>query len=140
MEPTVPTVKPYAVEVFYDGDCPLCRREIEMIRRQDRRERIRFTDIAAADFQAEAYGTTRDALMAEIHGRDAAGEWLTGVEVFRRLYGEIGFGPLVAVSRWPLVAPALDLLYRWFAKRRLQLTGRCASDRCTVAGGEMTAE
>lgn len=25
----------WEVEVFFDGDCPLCKREIEMIRRRD---------------------------------------------------------------------------------------------------------
>ena len=35
------------VEVFYDGDCPLCMREIRMLTRKDRAARIQFTDIAA---------------------------------------------------------------------------------------------
>ena len=34
---------PVDVEVFYDGDCPLCTREIRLLRRLDRRGRIRFT-------------------------------------------------------------------------------------------------
>ena len=39
-------------EVFYDGECPLCMREIRMLRRMDRRGRIRFTDIAAPGLDA----------------------------------------------------------------------------------------
>ncbi|MCA9152358.1 MAG: DUF393 domain-containing protein, partial [Planctomycetales bacterium] len=35
-----------SVEVFYDGDCPLCKREIGFLQRRDRQGRIRFTDIA----------------------------------------------------------------------------------------------
>lgn len=132
MSKPAPPVGPYAVEVFFDGGCPLCRREIDMIRRKDKRGRIRFTDIAADGFNAAVYGKTFDGLMAEIHGRDSEGNWLIGVEVFRRLYGEIGFGPVVAMTRWPLVAPALDGLYKWFAKRRLGLTGRCQEDRCAA--------
>jgi predicted DCC family thiol-disulfide oxidoreductase YuxK len=38
------------VEVFYDGDCPLCVREIRMLRRKDRAAKIVFTDIAAPTF------------------------------------------------------------------------------------------
>lgn len=132
MKNPLPPVGPYAVEVFYDGDCPLCLREINMIRRKDKRGRIRFTDIAAHGFNAADYGKTFDGLMAEIHGRDSEGNWLVGVEVFRRLYSEIGFGSVVAMTRWPLVAPTLDVAYRWFAKRRLGLTGRCQQDRCAA--------
>ena len=44
---------PWRVEVFYDGDCPLCLKEIQMIQWMDRKKnRIRFTDIAAEDFDA----------------------------------------------------------------------------------------
>ena len=131
-----PPVSPHDVEVFFDGDCPLCRREIAMIQRWDKRERIRFTDIAADGFDAAAYGVTQDRLMAEIHGRDAQGNWLTGVEVFRRLYGAVGFGWLVSVTRWPVVRQSLDIAYRLFARQRLRLTGRCKKGVChaPVAG------
>lgn len=112
-------------EVFFDGDCPLCRREIALLRRLDRRGRVRFTDIAAAGFDAAPLGVSHAALMASIHGRDADGEWVEGVDVLRALYAAIGLGPVVALTRLPFVRPALDVAYAWFARRRLALTGRC---------------
>ena len=130
-----PAVGPYEVEVFYDGDCPLCVREIGLIRWMDRRGQIRFTDIAEGRFDATVYGKSHDELMAEIHGRDSAGRWLVGVEVFRRLYGAVGFGPLAAASRLPGVSHVLDAGYAFFAKRRLWLTGRCADGSCRVPNG-----
>jgi predicted DCC family thiol-disulfide oxidoreductase YuxK len=120
------------IEVFFDGDCPLCRREIDALKRWDRRSKIRFTDIAAAGFQAEAVGKSHDELMARIHGRLPDGTWLQGVEVFRRLYAAVGWGPLVFLSRLPLIAQMLDLSYALFARYRLRLTGRCASNRCAI--------
>ncbi len=57
------------IEVLYDGDCPLCRREVNMLRRMDRQRRIGFTNIASAEFEAGDYGLTEDELMAEIHAR-----------------------------------------------------------------------
>lgn len=130
--PNAPQVAPYEVEVFHDGDCPLCRKEIAMIRRMDKHEKIRFTDIAEDGFEPAAYGKSMEELMEEIHGRDADGAWLIGVEVFRRLYGAVGFGPLVSVTRWPGIRHGLDLGYRFFAKQRLRLTGRCSSGACDV--------
>lgn len=130
--PPPPPVHPQRVEVFYDGACPLCRREIGLIRWMDRHNRIRFTDIASDHFHAEDYGKSHDELMAEIHGRDASGNWLTGVEVFRRLYGAIGLGPLAWASRAPGLRQLLDLGYVFFAKRRLTITGRCRGEACPV--------
>ena len=79
----------FDIQVFFDGGCPLCRREIEMLRRWDRRKRIHFTDISSPDFQAAEVGKTDDVLLAEIHGRLPDGTWLQGVEVFRRMYAAV---------------------------------------------------
>ncbi|CAN5923711.1 DUF393 domain-containing protein [soil metagenome] len=120
------------VEVFYDGDCPLCMREIRMLMRKDRASRIEFTNIAAPDFSPEAHGTTLADLMARIQGRLPDGRWIEGVEVFRRLYSAIGFGSLVLLTRLPVIAQLLALGYRVFANNRLRLTGRCAPDGSCV--------
>ncbi|MDP3276258.1 MAG: DUF393 domain-containing protein [Deltaproteobacteria bacterium] len=116
----------FDVEVFFDGDCPLCVREIRMLQRMDRkRQRIRFTNIAAADFDPVTVGLSMKALMDRIHGRLPDGTLIEGVEVFRRLYTAVGLGPLVALTRLPLVRTVLDWGYRVFARERLRLTGRC---------------
>lgn len=120
------------IEVFFDGDCPLCRREINVLRRWDRREKIRFTDISSPDFQAAAVGLTDETLMAQMHGRLADGTWLRGVEVFRRMYAAVGFGPLVLLSRLPLVSQVLDWAYAVFARNRWRLTSRCTAGGCSV--------
>ncbi len=122
----------FDIEVFFDGACPLCTREIDLLRRLDHRGRIRFTDISAADFDAAATGVSWQRLMDRIHGRLPDGTLVEGVEVFRRLYGAVGFSRLVAVSRLPGVAHLLDLAYRSFARNRLRLTGRCADGACAL--------
>lgn len=125
------------VEVFFDGDCPLCKREIAWLRRRDRQHRIRFTDLAAPDFDPAATGRTLEVLMARIHGRLPDGSWIEGVEVFRRLYSAIGFGPLVAVTRWPLVRQMLEMGYRLFARNRLRWTGRCENGTCSTSSSPL---
>lgn len=119
------SAEPWAVQVFFDGECPLCMREINLLRRLDRRERIEFTDIAAADFDASGYGTDHATLMGSIHGRLPGGRWIHGVEVFRRLYAAVGLGWIVALTRVPGVSHLLDAAYGVFARNRLRLTGRC---------------
>lgn len=126
---TMPSVRSgAAVEVFYDGDCPLCMREIRMLQRKDRHARIQFTDISALGFDAMAYDTTQAALMARIRGRRPDGSWIEGVEVFRQLYAAIGWRRLVAVSRLPVISHLLRAGYALFARNRLRLTGRCGAD------------
>lgn len=121
----------YEVEVFYDGECPLCLREIRMLRWMDRKRRILFTDISREGFSPEAYGKDMDELMGEIHARLPDGTWITGVEVFRRLYSAVGFKTLASLTRLPLASGFLDFGYNVFAKNRLRLTGRCsASGEC----------
>lgn len=119
------------IEVFFDGGCPLCLREIQFLKRRDRHGRIKFTDIDAPDFAPESYGKTYDELMAKIYGRLPDGTWVAGVEVFRRLYSAVGFGPFVVLTRLPVIAQIMDLAYRIFASNRLRLTGRCAAQSCS---------
>ena len=119
-------------EVFYDGDCPLCMKEIAFLQKRDRNGRIQFTDIADPSFQPSNYGKNHDELMAEIHGRLPDGTWVTGVEVFRQLYDAVGFGPVVMATRLPLISQILNFGYKVFARNRLRLTGRCSSNTCRV--------
>jgi len=122
----------WQVEVFYDGECPLCLREIKMLRWMDRREQIRFTNIADSSFSTADYGKTMQEFMDEIQGRLPDGTWIIGVEVFRGLYAAVGLGAIVALTRLPGVSHSLDFGYRIFAKNRLRLTGRCNSGNCEV--------
>src|SRR5687768_3837171 len=89
----------WRMEVFFDGECPLCRREIAMLRGLDRHGRIRFTDIASEPIDAVALGRTFEELMARIHARTRDGEWITGVEVLRQLYEAVGLGWLASWTR-----------------------------------------
>lgn len=126
------TTQSWEIEVFFDGGCPLCHREINFMKRRDRQGTIKFTDIDTNDFHPEALGKTYDELMAKIYGRLPDGNWITGVEVFRRLYSAIGFGPLVMLTRLPVVSQIMELGYHVFAKNRLRLTGRCSTQTCSV--------
>lgn len=123
----------FDIEVFFDGDCPLCLREVNLLRKLDKEsQRIRFTDIQAADFAPASVGRTFPELMRRIHGRLPTGELVEGAEVFRRLYAAVGFRRAVAVSRWPGVSQLVDAGYSLFAKNRLRLTGRCTDEVCAA--------
>jgi len=136
------TPEAFAIKVLYDGDCPLCAREIAFMRRRNRRGLAGFEDIAAPGFDPARYGLDQYAVMSRIHGVLADGTVIEGVEVFRRLYTAIGLGWLVAPTRWPLLRGLFDRAYRVFARNRLRWTGRedalCTTESCERA--ELTLE
>lgn len=122
------------IEVFFDGACPLCKREIDWLRKKDADRRILFTDISDPDFRSESTGRTYQELMARIHGRLPDGKLIEGVEVFRRLYSAVGYHRLVSLSRLPVIRTCLDLGYRVFAPIRTRLPGRhCRGGHCSTA-------
>ena len=115
----------WTFRVFYDGECPLCAREIALIRRLDRgRGRVDLVDLAEADFEAADFGLDQDTIEARIHGQWPDGRIVEGVDVFVALYDAVGLGWLTAPANWPGFRGLLDWAYVWFARNRLRITGR----------------
>ena len=120
------------LEVFYDGGCPTCTREMQRVRRLDSEGRIAFTDITSPRFEPTDAGLSRRAMLEKIHARLPDGSLIQGVEVFRQIYSILGFERLVRWTRLPGVRGALDAGYRLFARNRTWLVGRCESGVCEV--------
>lgn len=123
--------------IFFDGDCPFCVREANLLRRRDRRGELRLVDIAAPAFDPATAVPGRPLTHAEfsaaIHGLHPDGRLETGVGVFREAYRRIGLGWLLAPTAWPLVRPLADAGYRWFARNRVRLGGWFGRS-CTAGG------
>ncbi|MBL8889446.1 MAG: DUF393 domain-containing protein [Planctomycetaceae bacterium] len=122
-----------AFEVFFDGECPLCRREIEWLQRKDRGGKIKFIDIADSKFDAQKYGKTWEDFMSQMHGRFPDGTWVIGLDTFAVLYRTLNMGWLVAWTRWTWMRPFSDWGYRVFARNRLKWFGR-KTGSCRVDG------
>lgn len=106
-----------------------------MLRRRDRRARLRFEDIAAPGFDPSRYGLDAARVMRRMHGVLPEGRVVEGMEVFRRAYAAVGLGWLLAPSRWPLLRPLFDRAYAIFARNRLRWTGR--EGACPDAGCDL---
>jgi predicted DCC family thiol-disulfide oxidoreductase YuxK len=119
--------------LFFDGGCPICRREVAWMKQRDRFGRLSFINIDAPGFDARAYGLDHIDFMQRIHGQLPDGTLLSGVQVFREAYSRLGFAPLVALSRIKPIAWLLERAYVVFARNRTRLTGRCTSESCSRA-------
>jgi predicted DCC family thiol-disulfide oxidoreductase YuxK len=104
--------------VWYDGGCPLCRREIAFMRRLDRYNAITFQDVATAQ---EACPIDRAALLARFHAREE-GRLLSGAAAFAAMWRAIPLlRPLGLAARNPTILRALERLYILFLHLRPRL-------------------
>lgn len=104
--------------VWYDGGCPLCRREIALMRRLDRRHAIDFVDVASDDV---ACPVDRAALLARFHARED-GRLVSGAAAFAAMWRAIPrLRPFGIAARNPIVLSALEQLYRLFLRVRPRL-------------------
>lgn len=121
--------------LFYDGLCPICRREVAWLRRRNQNAKLGFVDINAAEFKAEVYGKTMSELVAEIHGVYEDGRLIKDVAVFEVVYQAVGLGWLAALLRCPVLKPVWNVLYRGFAKSRPGLGRLLGGKACHRSGG-----
>ena len=115
-----------AIRMLFDGECALCKREVAFLRGRDEGAgRIDFVDIAAPDYDPAAnQGLSYEAAMEEIHAILPDGTVVRGIEVFRRLYEEVGLGFVYAATKNEAVERAANRVYGFWARFRMQLTGR----------------
>ena len=116
----------WKIKLLYDGECPLCLREVNFLLKRDAgRGIVDFVDIADLNYQPEDNGGVDfETAMGRIHAVLPDGTVIKNVEVFRRVYEELGMGWIYAVTKLPLVGGMADWLYDIWADWRLALTGR----------------
>lgn len=102
---------PARVTVWYDGACPLCMREIALMRRLDRARRLHFIDAARADATCPL---DRRLMLARLHAREN-GRMLSGAAAFAAMWRAIpALRWLGLAARLRPVGIALEGLYRAF--------------------------
>lgn len=105
--------------IWHDGGCPLCRREIALMKRLDRRGVIRFVD--ASIEKDEACPIDRGALLDRFHACED-GELLSGAAAFAAMWRAIPvLRPLGLAARVPVVLTLLEYGYRVFLRVRPRL-------------------
>lgn len=119
--------------VFFDGGCPLCRREINHYRRMRSAENLTWIDISHPESGLEHYGLDLQLAMRRFHVLDANGNWQTGAFGFAEMWSKLsGYRLLAAVLRFFHLLPLLDFFYVKFAGWRLQR--RCDEGACVTSG------
>jgi len=97
--------------VFYDGGCPVCRREIRVYRRARGAERIDWIDVADTGAAVDLPpGLTRAALLKRFTVIRRNGRVATGAEAFVALWR--------GLARWAAAGRLMDnAVALWFGER-----------------------
>jgi predicted DCC family thiol-disulfide oxidoreductase YuxK len=110
---------PAQLTVWFDGACPLCLREITLMRRLDRQGAIDFIDIGAA---GAACPIDPALLLQRFHARETDGPLLDGAAAFAAMWRAIpALRPLGHVAKWPPILWLLERAYRGFLRIRPRL-------------------
>lgn len=108
----------YPITIYFDGSCKLCSSEINNLVARDKHHSILLVDCSPEDFDDRGLPANRETMMNMIHARDAAGEWLRGIDVFIAAYraADMNFVSRMLAHRW--VKPLAERGYPWVVRNR----------------------
>lgn len=99
------------VTVWYDNDCPLCVREIRLMRRLDRRHSIDFVSIQGAT----GCPMSNDELMQRFHAQERGEPIVSGAAAFAAMWRAIPvLRPIGLLARFRPILWMLERIYRGF--------------------------
>jgi predicted DCC family thiol-disulfide oxidoreductase YuxK len=105
------------MQVFYDGGCPVCSREISFYRSRPGTEGFDWVDVNRENLQGT--GLSRDAALARLHVRLADGTLVSGAAAFAAMWRQMP--GLTWLGRWLQIPPfgaLAELAYRIFLRTR----------------------
>ena len=108
--------------LYYDGSCPLCRREVGLL------QSLAAPTLAFQDLHT-ARGDDlpdRDTLLRSLHLQRAGGEWVTGLPANVAMWHHTRFGLPWRVLLFPGIRPLAQWAYERWALRRYERLYGCA--------------
>tara|TARA_B100000963_G_scaffold85465_1_gene73061 strand:+ start:325 stop:714 length:390 start_codon:yes stop_codon:yes gene_type:complete len=114
----------YKLTFLYDGACPLCLRETDFLKKKDSSKYINFVDISINYIPENFENISFKEAMSNLHGILSTGEIIYGVDVLAYSYKLVGLGWIYFPTKLPIISNLVRFLYKFWAKYRLNLTGR----------------
>ncbi len=112
------TASSETLTVLYDGDCPLCQREIAHVRGLAQRHsdsNLCFVDVSGVEETEATFGADRATMLARFHVQRADGSSLDGAQAFVAMWSRLpGWRWLARLSRLPGMLALMELSYRGF--------------------------
>lgn len=107
--------------IFYDGQCPLCTKEMAALKLHDEAGNIQLEDIHQTHFSERFPEINFDQAMQILHGY-YKGKIIYGLDVTCRAWRLVNKHRYLQMLRWPVIKPIADRCYLLFAKHRNRLS------------------
>lgn len=117
MKDTRPDNAADSATLYYDGQCPLCTKEMARL------EKLKDQQLQLADIHTLAPDPDlpdKDTLLRTLHLRLPNGQLLTGATANVAAWQYTRHGGWFRWLRWPLIRQFVDRLYDFWARRRYQ--------------------
>jgi predicted DCC family thiol-disulfide oxidoreductase YuxK len=111
----------YPITIYYDASCPICEREIRLLKEFDRDNKIKLIDCSPLSYEGEA-GFSRESMMKLIHAKASDGQWLIGAPVFAAAYAVSGIPSMANMWGARSLQPLWRIVYPWIANNRQLLS------------------
>ena len=119
--------------IFFDGGCPLCKREVDFLKSRNQKGYLSFIDINSSDFSLDfKYGISYKQAMKRIHAFKSNGSVIKDIKVFQEAYGLIGLGWIYAPTKLPVLDKVIEFIYGLWSKYRLKITLRPSVEKLCV--------
>ncbi|MBF0264150.1 MAG: DUF393 domain-containing protein [Gammaproteobacteria bacterium] len=105
--------------VFYDGNCPICSKEINHYKNIPESNALQWVDVHQDELTLTKYGLDKNTALQRFHVLNSRGQWKTGAYAFITIWSQL--------PRWRILAsfieairltPFIDWCYGYFAKWR----------------------
>ncbi len=113
------------MKVFYDGDCPLCAKEMLSLKRHDHNQRIQLIDIQKGDFSRNYPGIDKQQALSILHGQTDDGKMYYGLDVTYLAWSAVGKHRWLKLLRIQPIKWFADRAYLLFAGNRNRISGCC---------------
>lgn len=113
---------PRRLTVFYDGSCPLCRKEIAFYRKRRGADALEWQDVSKCGFDDVVPGLAAETAMQRFHVRLPDGSLASGGDAFRAIWRQLPLmKPLAILSDLPGMLWLLNAAYDRFLPFRARL-------------------
>jgi predicted DCC family thiol-disulfide oxidoreductase YuxK len=121
------------VTVYYDGACPLCRREIAFYRDLKGADTIDWVNVANCNDEDIPANVSRAQLLGRFHIQMPDQSVKSGAAAFVEIWQNLpAFRPFARLAQLPGAMPVLEVGYRFFLKFRptiQKLVSRVTNDK-----------
>lgn len=119
---SLPIANHYA-QLFYDGQCPLCTKEMVLLRK------YKHAGLTLVDIHSllQITAAEREQLLRRLHLLLPSGRWRLGVDATVDAWAFTPLGILFAPLRWSFCSGLVDRIYQRWADKRY-----CKAYACTL--------